>query len=55
MQIVMGHDKWILYKMCNGRNRGASEMNHQQPYQSLVFLQKGDVVYLMRLKGSSLL
>ena len=39
-QIVMGDEKWILTTMWNGRDRGASERNHHQPHQSLVFIQR---------------
>ena len=40
-QIVMGYEKWILYKkMWNRRDHGASEMNHHWPHQKLVFTHR---------------
>ena len=39
-QIVMGDEKWILYNNVDGRDRGASEMNHHQPQQRPVFIQR---------------
>ena len=39
-QIVTDDEKWILTIMWNIIHHGASEMNHHQPYQSLVFIQR---------------
>ena len=40
--------------MWNGKDLGASEMNHHQPHQRQVFIL-GDVVYTVGLEGSPLL
>ena len=46
-QIMMGNEKWILYNNVDGRDCGASEMNHHQPYQSQVFIQRrGCCIYV---------
>ena len=46
-RIMMGNEKWILYNNVDGRDCGASEMNHQQPYQSPVFIQRrGCCIYV---------
>ena len=38
--------------MWNGRDCGVSEMNHHhQPHQRLVFIQIGDIMYMVGLKG----
>ena len=39
-QIVTGDEKWNCTIIWNGRDRGASEMNHQQPHQRPVFIQR---------------
>ena len=41
--------------MWNKTDHGASKINHHQPHQSLVFIQrKCDVVSMVGLEGSSL-
>ena len=39
-QIVTGNESRYCTIMWNGRDRGASEMNHHQPHQRLVFIQR---------------
>ena len=40
-QIVMDNEKWILYNNVEWkRDCGASEMNHHQPHQRPVFIQR---------------
>ena len=44
---MMGNEKWILYNNVDGRDCGASEMNHHQPNQSPVFIQRrGCCIYV---------
>ena len=38
--------------MWNGRDLGASEVNHHQPYQRKSSSTEGGVVYVVGLKGS---
>ena len=40
----------------NGRDRGASDMNHHQPHtKGQSSSKEGDVVYMVELEGSPLL
>ena len=39
-QIVMGDEKWILYNNVEWKRSWASEMNHHQPYQRPIFVQR---------------
>ena len=41
--------------MWNWRDHGTSKMNHHQPHWSPIFIQKGDVVYIVELEVSPLL
>ena len=38
--------------MRNGRNHGASEINHHQPHQSSVLTKKGDVLKVGLKEGA---
>ena len=48
----MGIEKCVLW---NGRYHGACRMNHHQPHQMPVFIQRRWFVYIVGLEGSPLL
>ena len=53
-QIVMGNKKYIL-NAWNRRDHGASEMNHHQPHQRPVFIQRRWYIYGGTVRESSIM